>query len=47
MCDIDKIDKRYGKCDSSEVAVYVLWKNRRLALCMKHWKKLANSRREW
>jgi len=46
-CMIHVVDRRYGRCKESDIAVYVLWKGRILPICGKHWVKLVNSRREW
>jgi len=48
-CMVHLIDKRYGRCDNTDIASYVLFRNQVVPLCMKHHVKVCGekSKREW
>ena len=46
-CMIHKIDGHYKRCKRTDIAVYIMWKGEKIPLCYDHWKKIADSKREW
>ena len=44
-CQIDKFIKRYKKCDSTDIFLYVTEK--KIPLCYKHWSQVCSGVKEW
>ena len=47
MCDVSKLKKGLRHCDEQAIAVYIMYKGRRIGLCERCWGKVSRSSLEW
>lgn len=47
MCQVDKLKKGFHHCLNQDIAVYIMWKGRKIGLCKKCWGKVSKSNLEW